>query len=166
MGASGRKPLPATLIDPGKHKKSQKDIRKRKAVEKSLRGKPKLWCPSYLSADAKKEFKRLMRIYKSLEVNILSDLDITALAMYCEATAIWKEAQGEWAKYRKIIAGNPDQQKYLDKIVKTMSDQTKIINNLAELLCITPVGRAKMGIMAVKKQQGPSKLERLMSDDD
>jgi len=165
MGASGRRPTPASLIDPKTHKKSKKEINKRKAVEKSLRGEPKLWCPGYLSEAAKKEWRRLMKIYKSLSVNILSDLDITALAMYCEATAVWKEAQSEWAKYRKIIAGNSDQQKYLDKIVKTMSDQSKIISNLAELLCITPVGRAKMGIMATKKKEGPSKLERLMSDD-
>jgi P27 family predicted phage terminase small subunit len=99
-----------------------------------------------------------------METNILSDLDITALVMYCEATAIYKKAHEVWTKYNAVVASNPEAQRILDKCFYTMEKQTKIVNQLAEQLCLTPVGRARMGMAAITNK-GPSELDTLLEDD-
>jgi len=162
----GRYPLPASLIDPAKHHKSKAEIEKRRHVEDSLRGnKALLWCPTHLTDEAKKEWRRIMKLYKSLDVNILSDLDQTALIMYVEAVAIYKKAHETWAKYQQGVAGNPESQRYLDKAFNTMERQTKIINQLAEQLCLTPVGRARMGMNQLEADK-TSALATLMAEDE
>ena len=162
----GRKPLPASLIDPAKHKKSNKEIEKRKKVEDSLRGDTaRLWCPSYLTKEAKKEWRRIMKLYKELDVNILSDLDQTALIMYVEARAIYMKAHETWKKYQSVVAANPEAQRYLDKTFNTMERQSKIINKLADQLCLTPVGRARMGMNQLDSNE-ISALDALIAEDD
>lgn len=162
----GRRPLPASLIDPEKHKKSKSEIERRKTVEEKIRGTTSLlWCPPYLTGEAKKEWRRIMKLYKSLDVNILSDLDQTALIMYVEARAIWMKAHETWSKYQTVVAGNPEAQRFLDKAFNTMERQTKIINQLADQLCLTPVGRARMGMNQIEND-GPSALAALMAEDD
>jgi P27 family predicted phage terminase small subunit len=165
MGTTGRKPTPASLIDHQVFKKSAKVIEARKEVESKLTSTALLKCPSYISSEAKKEWKRIMKLYRKMEADILSDLDIMALVMYCEATAIYKEAQSVWAKYGKVVASNPEAQRVLDKTFITMEKQTKIVSSLSEQLCLTPVGRARMGMNAVNQKE-PNKLEQLLADDD
>ena len=175
---SGRKPMPAALLDPKKSKKSQKDIDIRKKVEKSMNPKPKntLKSPSFLSKPAKKEWCRIMKLYEQLDQKILSDLDQTALVMYCEAVAAYKTFQ---KRYKEIIE-ELDSFKYSDKDMKLnmkkedikyrddritqlqnksdtilgrMNRQIKNVNNLAEQLCLTPVARAKIGIIALNNTE-------------
>lgn len=165
MGITGRKPIPASMIDHKSFKKSIKEIEDRKEAEEKLRIGSELKCPSYVSKEAKKEWKRMMQLYRAMEVDILSDLDIMSLVMYCEATAVYKKAQETWAKYQQIVAANPEAQRVLDKCFMTMEKQTRIIISLSEQLCLTPVGRARMGMNAAKNDE-PSKLDILLEDDD
>jgi P27 family predicted phage terminase small subunit len=165
MGLTGRKPLPAALAQASDLKRSKEEIRLRKKAEAKLMTTTELKCPNYVSTEAKKEWQRIMKLYKAMDATILSDLDITALVMYCEATAIYKKAQEVWTKYNAVVAANPEAQRVLDKTFSTMERQTKIINQLAEQLCLTPVGRARMG-MAASKRNGPSALEMLLEDDE
>jgi P27 family predicted phage terminase small subunit len=165
MGLTGRKPLPASLVDATDLKRSKEEIRVRKKAEAKLNTTAELKCPKYVSDEARKEWNRLMKLYKAMETNILSDLDITALVMYCEATAIYKKAHEVWTKYNAVVASNPEAQRVLDKCFYTMERQTKIVNQLAEQLCLTPVGRARMGMAAIKNN-GPSELEKLLDDDE
>lgn len=162
---TGRKPIPASLIDPAEHKKSHDEIQARRDVEASLQTKATLRCPNYISQDAKKEWRRIMKLYKEMEAEILNDLDTMALVMYCEATAVYKKAQETWVKYQQVVAANPEAQRILDKCFQTMERQTKIINNLAEQLCLTPVGRARMGMQATNRKE-PSKLDLLLDEED
>lgn len=166
MGLSGRKPTPATLIDPIEHKKSKEDLNARIEIEESLKASSKLSCPKYLSDQAKKEWRRVVRLYRSLESDLLCDLDISALAIYCEAWAIYRKAQETWAKYTQVVAANPEAQRVLDKCFLIMEKQSRIINNISEQLCLTPVGRARMGMMASKKDSQISEVEKMFLDDD
>lgn len=162
---TGRKPTPAALIDPVEHKKSYEEIEARKEAEAALQTKATLRCPNYLSSEAKKEWRRIMKLYKEMDAEILNDLDTMALVMYCEATAVYKKAQETWVKFQQVVAANPEAQRIIDKCFQTMERQTKIINRLAEQLCLTPVGRARMGMNAAKKNE-PSKLDLLLDEDD
>jgi len=150
MATSGRKPTPAELIDPTQQKKSNDEIIRRREIEKTLRPKSNLTCPNYISDAAKKEWRRIMKLYRSMDADILTDLDVMALIMYCEGTAIYKKAHETWVKYNMVVSANPESQRVLDKCFSTMKEQGKIINDLAEQLCLTPVGRARMGIAVAK----------------
>jgi P27 family predicted phage terminase small subunit len=164
MAMTGRKPTPAAMIDTAEYKRSKADIEARKSMESKLHSTALLKCPSYISLEAKKEWKRIMKLYRKMEADILSDLDIMALVMYCEATAIYKEAQSTWTKYGKVVAANPEAQRILDKTFVMMEKQTRIVSQLSEQLCLTPVGRARMG-MSAANHKGPSELEKLLDDD-
>ena len=147
---TGRLPTPAELQDKKKMKKNEKDLDCRKAVEKSFQVVDKLSCPSYLSPLAKKEWKRVMKLYKQMDARILNDLDVTALAMYAEAVAMYQTAQKQWVQVQTLVSSNQASQKLLDKIRTIMNDQVKVVTTLSEQLCLTPVGRARMGVATAK----------------
>lgn len=163
---TGRKPIPAELINASDHKKSSDEIDARQQAEKRLKTKSTLVCPKHLSIEAKKEWHRLMRLYKEMHADILCALDIQPLLMYCEACAIYKKAQETWTKYTVVISANEEAQRILDKSLSVMSRQSNIIRGLSEQLCLTPVGRARMGMNAAKKENQPNALESLFDEDD
>ncbi len=56
------------------------------------------------------------------------------------------------------MVGNNDAQRRIDNCFNLMNKQIKIINDLAEQLCLTPIARAKMGMIALNgkgKKQNP-----------
>ena len=161
----GRKPTPSKLIKASDFKKSEDEILERQEVEQSLLTTAKLRCPARLSKEAKKEWKRLMDLYKLMDARILCDLDIQLISMFCEATAIYKKAQETWVKYESVIATNPEAQRILDKCLSVMNQQSSNIRGLSEQLCLSPVGRARMGLNAIKKEK-KDELSQLFADDE
>lgn len=165
MAIGGKKPIPAHLIDPAVYKKSNAELENRKNMESKLKSSARLTCPKYLSDAAKKEWRRVIKLYRGLEVDILSDLDVSALVIYCEAWSIYRKAQETWAKYTQVVAANPEAQRVLDKCFNIMEKQSKTISSVSEQLCLTPVGRARMGIMG-KKDDEESAIDKLFNDDE
>ena len=160
----GRKPIPASLISVDTHKKSKTSILSRQENERRLAVQTtNLRVPSYLTDEAKKEWRRVMKLYKQMDGTILSDLDLQALTIYCEAVSIYKKAHEVWAKHLQVVNVNEDAQKIIDKTFKTMQTQSQIIYRFSEQLCLTPVGRARMGMA---KKDEPSALEKLLMDDE
>lgn len=161
----GRKPTPSKLIKAADFKKSEDEILDRQEAEESLLTTANLRCPKKLSKEAKREWKRLMELYKTMDARILCDLDIQLISMYCEATAIYRKAQETWVKYEAVIATNPEAQRILDKCLSVMNQQSTNIRGLSEQLCLSPVGRARMGLNAVKKEK-KDELSQLFGEDD
>ncbi len=157
---AGRKP---TLNPVGHRTKAEKEPRKQ--ASEALQTTKILKCPSYLTALAKKEWRRTMRLYNQMDASILCDLDIAALVMYCEAWAIYKTAQEQWSKLGTVATTNPAAQALIDKTIDTMNKQTTVISKLAEQLCLTPVGRARMGMNPTQRKAG-DKLLALLNDDE
>lgn len=159
----GRKPTAASLVDKKDFKKSGDEIQQRVVIESALVDTDaKLKCPKELSPAAKKEWKRIIKLYQKLESRILCDLDITALAMYCEAVAVYQKAQETWTKYGFVVSSNSQAQNMMDKCLKIMNEQTRIISSLSEQLCLTPVGRARMGLMKQKEDTEDEELDELL----
>lgn len=123
----------------------------------------KLTCPGYLTDLAKKEWRRTLKLYKSMDADILCDLDVAALVMYCEAWSIYKTAQDQWTKLGTTASTNPAAQALIDKTLEVMNKQTAVISKLAEQLCLTPVGRARMGMNPTRRQAG-DKLTAFLND--
>lgn len=88
---SGRKALPATvhLINGNPSKKSAAELAAGgRAISVDIEAPT---CPSFLTADAKLEWKRIISDLVSLR--IVSKLDRGELAVYCQAYADWKKAR-------------------------------------------------------------------------
>jgi P27 family predicted phage terminase small subunit len=145
--------MPPALVDKQVFKKNSQELEAREESWNKLQTTKILKVPKYLTDEAKKEWRRVMKLYNQMEADILSDLDQQALIMYCEATAIYKKAQEQWAKLNQVATPNPDGQRLIDNILKTMERQSKIISSLSEQLCLTPVGRARMGMNATKIEE-------------
>lgn len=85
MGARGPKPLPSAL------KQARGTYRPDRAApcEAVPTGKPS--CPAWLSMDAKKEFRRLVRQLSGM--GLLGAIDQNALVRYVDTWVRWRQAQ-------------------------------------------------------------------------
>lgn len=158
---AGRKPIPASLINPRKHKVNLKELEKRKMIEESMGVESKLRVPKHLSPLAKKEWRRVVKLYRQMESDILNDLDTTALAMYCESWATYQKALVDVSNLETLISDDEAEQKRIDKALNIMERQVNVVKGMSELLCITPVGRARMGMA---KKDKPTPLEIMMGE--
>lgn len=173
----GRKPTPAKLINIKKHKISMFERNKREEIEMTLQSTKILRCPSHLTNDAKREWKRIMRLYERMQANILSDLDRQALIMYCEAVSNYNAAQKDWHFYQSTKENMKEKFsklnssdykdfvksiKYIDQSIDIVSmrmiRQIKVIHPLTEQLCLTPVGRARMKTANTSSSKDPLDL--------
>ncbi len=150
-----------------KDKKINKEVvKRRQEVEETLVAVDRLKCPKRLSTFAKKEWKRVMKIYKTMKARILNDLDVAQLSMYCESYATWAIAQERWAILQKVYSPDAEEEKEIRHLIDVMERMTKVINSLSEQLCLSPVGRARMGIAIAKKDEESSIMSILEDDDD
>lgn len=164
---NGRKPRPISEIkkDNKKDRMTQNIIRHREEIENSLLSSQRLKMPKGMSRTAQQEWRRIMKLYSAMDNKFLCDLDLAALRSYCEAYAIYRKAEETWAKYEAVIASGHEAQRVLDKCRNIMNDQSRMIIALSEQLCLTPVGRARMGI-AKKDEKRPSKLDEIFGDNE
>ena len=83
---AGRKPKPTAVKElegnPGKRKLNTKE---------PMPGKGMPACPAWLLPEAKKDWKRLCE--KLNQMGVLTEVDRSAFAAYCQSYARWKEAQ-------------------------------------------------------------------------
>lgn len=143
LGA-GRKPKPAVLLESDiKRTKAEKFDRKESEIECKNNN---LKCPSDMTPDAKKEWKRVIGLYNGIDAKVLTDLDIQALRMYCEQTAIFNHATKQLSEFGVLVSTNVEGQKAINYLTKLIEKSSKIIISLSEQLCLTPVGRARMGL--------------------
>ena len=118
--------------------------------------------PAELSKGARKEWRRIIELYKQLDSGILNDLDMALLSAYCESVAMYKEAQNGYqappfngslvSMKNGILIENP--------FMKIMTREGQNIAKYAEQLCLSPVGRARMGVAKTKNGENDDPLTR------
>lgn len=165
LGA-GRKPRPTTLIDAdAKRTKREKFDRRENEIECKQND---LKCPTDMTPDAKKEWKRVIGLYNGIDAKILTDLDIQALRMYCEQSAIYNNATKQLAQFETLVTTNVEGQKIINYLTKLIEKSSKIIISLSEQLCLTPVGRARLGLANAggrkTKKANPNSMESFMAN--
>ena len=150
-GASGagRKPTLSVVLDNSKAHKTKAQLEARAAHEP--RGcSDALDPPDSLSEAAKNHWERLVGLYRELSVPILNDLDKDILAAYCEAVAIYQEAE---RKYQgQPLVGYSEGKIVENPYLAIMTREGKNIAKYAEQLCLSPVGRARMGIAKARAE--------------
>ena len=94
--AQGRKPKPTAVKqlegNPGKRELNTKEPKPQKKAPA---------CPKWLDDEAKKEWRRLSKQME--QMGILTEVDMTAFAGYCQAYARWKEAEEFISKHGAIV---------------------------------------------------------------
>nr|DAR21912.1 MAG TPA: terminase small subunit [Caudoviricetes sp.] len=136
MAARGRKPKPTALKllegNPGKRPINENE---------PIPPKGKVKCPTWLEAEAKKEWKRLA---PSLEaMGVLTQADLTAFAGYCQAYARWKEAE-EFISQHGSIFQTPSG--YVQQVpqVSIAQQNLKIMQSFCSEFGLTPATRARI----------------------
>lgn len=144
--ATGRKPIPSALVEDKPHR-SNDELERRAANEPGM-CEETFTPPEDLSKGALKEWERVVRLYKQLDRRVLNDLDESLLAAYCESVAIYKAAQKKYKTMPLVDLERGKESPYL----KVMWREGANIARYAEQLCLSPVGRARMGVLAAKKE--------------
>ena len=157
MATRGRKPKPTALKilegNPGKRPINENEPIPPKGTVK---------CPTWLEPEAKKEWKRLA---PSLEaMGVLTQVDLTAFAGYCQAYARWKEAEEFITQHGTIVRTSSG---YWQQVPQVSIAQTylKIMNRFAEQFGLTPSSRSRI----IASDGGPAnaadEMESLLGGD-
>ena len=152
MATRGPKPKPTALKElegnPGKRPLNNKEP---KPAKKAPR------CPSWLEPDAKKEWRRLAKQLE--ELGILTAIDMTSFAGYCQAYARWKEAEEFISKHGTIVKTPSG---YWQQVPQVSIAQTylKTMSKFCEQFGLTPSSRSRLTIDTANEVDDP--MERML----
>ena len=136
MATRGRKPKPTALKvlegNPGKRPLNEHEPVPPKAA---------IRCPAWLEPDAKKEWKRLAPALEAM--GILTTVDISAFAGYCQAYARWKEAEEFISKHGSIFQTPSG---YVQQVpqVSIAQQNLKIMQSFCSEFGLTPATRSRI----------------------
>ena len=143
MAQKGRKPKPTALKqlegNPGRRPLNSNEP---KPCKKAPR------CPLWLEVEAKKEWKRMVKILEHM--GLLTEVDMAAFAGYCQAFARWKEAEEFISKHGTIVKAPSG---YWQQVPQVSIAQTylKIMNRFCEQFGLTPSARSRMIVDAEQR---------------
>ena len=144
---AGRKATHLELINNDKKFETKKALEaKEKALPKYL-GLPVV-PPRHLSYAAKKEWRKLVAVFKQMEKDapVLHLIDSGTLEIYCNAKVLYKSIMQELTNLDNTPA-------YRDMLIKQLNAQVKILKTYGELLLMDPISRARVGVIHAKKAE-------------
>lgn len=153
MAPKGRKPKPSALKllegNPGKRELNSLEPTPEKKAPK---------CPSWLDAEAKKEWRRLVKQLEDL--GLLTQVDMAAFAGYCQAFARWKEAEEFISKHGTIVKTPSG---YWQQVPQVSIAQTylKIMHKFCEQFGLTPSARSRI-VADTGRQDAVDPMELLL----
>ncbi len=156
MATRGRKPKPTALKllegNPGKRPLNEHEPKPPKGT---------IRCPTWLEAEAKKEWRRLA---PSLEaMGVLTTADITAFAGYCQAYARWKEAE-EFISQHGSIFQTPSG--YVQQVpqLSIAQQNLKIMQSFCSEFGLTPATRSRIIANTGEKTDAEDPMEKLLKE--
>ena len=150
MAQSGRKPKPTAIKElegnPGKRALNKNEPKPEKKAPR---------CPTWLEPEAKKEWKRLAKQMELL--GILTEMDMTAFAGYCQSYARWKEAEEFISKHGTIVKTPSG---YWQQVPQVSIAQTnlKLMLRFSEEFGLTPSSRSRIAVAEVTEADDPMEL--------
>lgn len=140
MATRGRKPKPTALKllegNPGKRAINHAEPQPEKKAPK---------CPDWLLAEAKKEWRRMARELELM--GLLTTMDMTAFAGYCQAYARWQEAEMFIAQHGSIFITPSG---YVQQVpqVSIAQQNLKIMQSFSAEFGLTPASRSRLQVGA------------------
>ena len=107
--------------------------------------------PAWLSEDALKVWKEIVRKLKGIE--LLDKLDAELLAVYCDAIVHYRECAAQMGMPIHREDGEPPAP--IDDLIKAMQAWARIVVSYAEKLGLTPGGRARLAKRKAEKVTDP-----------
>lgn len=153
---------PISVLDNSKWHMTAEEMEARRAGEPTG-AEDSLEPPKALSKDAKKEWKRLVELYRQLNIPILNNLDTGILAAYCESRAIYERAQKELKKDPSSIIWT-EKGPVENPLIKILDKQGQLIAKYGEQLALSPVSRARIGIAKAKKELEDDPMAALLAN--
>lgn len=138
MATRGRKPKPSALKvlegNPGKRPMNEKEPTPEKKAPR---------CPSWLEPEAKKEWKRMAKTLET--IGVLTEVDKSAFAGYCQAYARWKEAEEFLSKHGTIFKTPSG---YIQQVPQVSIAQTylKVMKDFCSEFGLTPAARTRIQV--------------------
>ena len=146
---AGTKPKPN-----GTKHRTKKELESMKEMDKSLRTPSNMPCPKWLTKEGQQIFRKLKKRYNEMPGNPLCNLDITPLAVLANAMDIYIKAHTQFveggSRLTVIQVSKGSAKEVINPLVKTMNEQAAIVSKLSDQLCLTPIGRMRMGVNAAK----------------
>jgi len=156
----GRKPVPIGVLDNKTDRRTKEQLEARAANEPTGCS-DELKPPKELSKEAKKEWRRLVKLYRELNISILNDLDLGLLAAYCESRAVFIEAQKMWQTGELYYTDKKGERRE-NPWIKIMDREGLNIAKYGEQLALSPVGRARIGTAKAKKELEDDPMSALL----
>lgn len=151
MPGLGRRPKTINLVKAGndKTRHTKATLKAREAAEPHIKTK-KLICPKRLSEEARVEWERIASLYLEFEDTIISDLDVDALMVYCEALVTYNNASEKIKNTAAVYLHPKDGTPAINPWVKICNDATEIMRKHSDMLLLNPISRARAGLARVK----------------
>lgn len=157
---TGRKPKLSVIEDKRPHR--SKDFIQGRLDNEPRGCDARFEPPEELSKGALKEWRRVVALYSQLDSEVLNDLDVSVLAAYCESVAIYKQAQKEYQKIPLFGQDPKTKQPMENPYIKIMNREGQNMARYAEQLCLSPVGRARMGLAKEKKELAQDPMDEVL----
>jgi P27 family predicted phage terminase small subunit len=150
----GRKPTPTNIKrlegNPGKRPFNTKEPQpKRTAPE----------CPDWLLPDAQDEWKRLASPLENL--GLLTEVDMTAFAGYCQAYARWREAE-EFITQHGTIFKTPSGYVQQMPQVSIAQQNLKIMQSFCSEFGLTPASRSRLQVESKNQTESCDEMAFLL----
>lgn len=142
MAQRGRKPKPTAIKvlegNPGKRPLNKNEPKPEKKAPK---------CPPWLEAEAKKEWRRMSKTLEA--IGVLTQVDASAFAGYCQAYARWKEAEEFLSKHGTIFKTPSG---YIQQVPQVSIAQTylKIMKDFCSEFGLTPAARSRIAVSTIE----------------
>ncbi|MGN8806331.1 MULTISPECIES: phage terminase small subunit P27 family [unclassified Blautia] len=154
---AGRKPKPTAVKmlegNPGKRKLNTKE---------PTPGKGMPDCPKWLLPEAKEEWNRLCE--KLNQMGVLTEIDRSAFAAYCQSYARWKEAQdhinSEGATYE-----TENGMKRPNPYVAISNTEQRLMMSAASEFGLTPSARSRIMAASSANKNDVDEMEALLGGD-
>jgi P27 family predicted phage terminase small subunit len=144
----GRKPLPTNLKlvrgNPGKRKTNPKE-------PKPKSGTPA--CAAHLNATARGEWKRVSKELRTL--GLLTNIDRSALAAYCQTYARWSEAE-KGIKETGLVIETKDGNVIQNPLVGIANTALKLMHKFLVEFGMTPSSRSRISVGKEESKADPA----------
>lgn len=158
MATRGRKPKPTALKElegnPGKRPLNPHEPKPEQKAPP---------CPQWLEPEAKKEWRRLCKGME--QMGILTKMDMTAFAGYCQAYARWKEAEEFLTKHGSLVKTPNGYWQQVPQVSIAQSN-LKIMMNIAAQFGLTPSARSRIIACSENHTDTQDEMESLLGGGD
>lgn len=125
------------------------EAERREKAEMGLKGKAEdiLKVPTFLDADAKRFYRRTLKLIGPEGTDIITDADKDSLTAYAAAVSILKQCSKEIKENGIIVEGKPN------PAVKMFENYSKIVKSFSASFGLDPFSRSKLAISSLKKEE-------------